>query len=163
MPTRNINLTVQQEAFVQKAVRTGEYQNASEMIRAALAALQRSRREDALKLELLRAEVRRGIADLEAGNQTVVEDVQLESFIDGLMSVTPEVKVHKRGKAKAKAKIRAKAKAHAKRPALPAPAMGRAPKLARAKKSAKAPTSARAKQPARARQPARAKQPARQR
>lgn len=32
MPTRNINLTSEQDAFVSKAVEAGEYQNASEAI-----------------------------------------------------------------------------------------------------------------------------------
>ena len=36
MPTRNINLTAEQDAFVQEVVEAGEYQNASEAIRDAL-------------------------------------------------------------------------------------------------------------------------------
>ena len=48
MPTRNISLTDQQDAFVERVVKTGQYQNASEAIRDALRMLQQKRREDAL-------------------------------------------------------------------------------------------------------------------
>jgi Arc/MetJ-type ribon-helix-helix transcriptional regulator len=34
MPTRNISLTDEQDAFVEKVVKAGEYQNASEAVRA---------------------------------------------------------------------------------------------------------------------------------
>lgn len=54
MPTRNISLTDEQDAFVEQVVEAGEYQNASEAIRDALRALQQRRREDALRLEALR-------------------------------------------------------------------------------------------------------------
>ena len=33
MPTRNISLTAEQDAFIEKAVKSGEYQNASEAVR----------------------------------------------------------------------------------------------------------------------------------
>jgi putative addiction module CopG family antidote len=49
MPTRNISLTPEQDAFVEGVVKAGEYQNASEAVRDALRALQQRRREDALK------------------------------------------------------------------------------------------------------------------
>jgi putative addiction module CopG family antidote len=54
MPTRNISLTPEQDAFVESVVEAGEYQNASEAVRDALRALQQRRREDALKLKALR-------------------------------------------------------------------------------------------------------------
>jgi antitoxin ParD1/3/4 len=48
MPTRNISLTPEQDACVEKVVEAGEYQNASEAIRDALRVLQQRRREDSL-------------------------------------------------------------------------------------------------------------------
>ncbi len=45
MPTRNISLTPEQDAFVEKVVQAGEYQNASEAVRDALRTLQQRRRE----------------------------------------------------------------------------------------------------------------------
>jgi len=67
MPTRNIRLTDEQDAFVERLVKSGEYQNASEAVRDGLRALQRRRREDALKLKALRRAAREGIAALERG------------------------------------------------------------------------------------------------
>ncbi len=43
MPTRNISLTPEQDAFVDKVVEAGEYQNASETVRDALRVLQQRR------------------------------------------------------------------------------------------------------------------------
>jgi antitoxin ParD1/3/4 len=116
MPTRNINLTPQQDAFVQKVVQSGEYQNASEAIRAALAALQRSRKEEALKLKVLRAEVRKGMAELDAGEFFDVEEGQLESFMESLLP--KQAASAKRAEAKAtKSAGSAKAKPPSKRTA----------------------------------------------
>jgi len=57
MPTRNISLTPEQDAFVAQVVKDGEYQNASEAVRDALRLLQQRRREDTLKLKALRAAI----------------------------------------------------------------------------------------------------------
>jgi antitoxin ParD1/3/4 len=56
MPTRNVNLTAEQDAFVEDVVRAGKYQNASEAIRDAVRGLQQCLQADELKLELLRAQ-----------------------------------------------------------------------------------------------------------
>jgi antitoxin ParD1/3/4 len=84
MPTRNVSLTPQQDAFVAKMVKSGEYQNASEAIRDALRALQLRRKEDALKLKTLREEVALGIAALERGNFVDVDEADLGSYLKGL-------------------------------------------------------------------------------
>ena len=36
MPTRNVNLTDEQDAFVERMVKSGKYQNASEAMRDAV-------------------------------------------------------------------------------------------------------------------------------
>lgn len=41
MPTRNVNLTEELDRFVLGKVETGRYENASEVVRAALRALER--------------------------------------------------------------------------------------------------------------------------
>ena len=41
MPTRNVNLTDELDRFVAKKVKTGRYQNASEVVRAGLRTLER--------------------------------------------------------------------------------------------------------------------------
>ena len=55
MPTRNINLTEQLDRFVDKRIRSGQYANASEVVRAGLRALEQDEKEDKAKLEALRA------------------------------------------------------------------------------------------------------------
>lgn len=84
MPTRNISLTTEQDAFIAQVVDTGEYQNASEAIRDALRALQQRRREDALKLKALRAAIKLGLDDLDLGNYIDVDASQLGSYLDSL-------------------------------------------------------------------------------
>ncbi|MEX2319486.1 MAG: type II toxin-antitoxin system ParD family antitoxin [Bauldia sp.] len=84
MPTRNISLTREQDAFVDEVVKSGDYQNASEAMRDALRALQQRRREDALKLEKLRALIDEGIDDLEHGRFDEVSDSELEAYFETL-------------------------------------------------------------------------------
>ena len=55
MPTRNINLTMQLDRFVDKRIRNGQFANASEVVRAGLRALDRDEKEDKAKLAALRA------------------------------------------------------------------------------------------------------------
>ena len=84
MPTRNISLTPEQDAFIEKAIKSGEYQNASEAIRDALRALQQRRREDALKLKALRMQIKAGVDALERGEFTEVADADLDGYLEGL-------------------------------------------------------------------------------
>jgi antitoxin ParD1/3/4 len=60
MPTRNINLTPELDQYVASRIESGQYANASEVLRAGLRVLERSEREDEVKLELLRAAVLAG-------------------------------------------------------------------------------------------------------
>lgn len=84
MPTRNISLTDEQDAFVEGVVKAGEYQNASEAIRDALRVLQQRRREDALKLKALRMLIKAGVDALEEGDFVEVDDPDLETYLEGL-------------------------------------------------------------------------------
>ena len=84
MPTRNVSLTAEQDAFVKRVVKAGEYQNASEAMRDALRALQQRRREDALKLEALRAHIGQGIAALERDAADELEEDELEAYLSKL-------------------------------------------------------------------------------
>jgi len=89
MPTRNISLTPEQDAFIEKAVKSGEYQNASEAVRDALRTLQQRRREDALKLIALRTQIKAGIEALERGEYTEVADADLDQYFETLVSDKP--------------------------------------------------------------------------
>ena len=84
MPTRNISLTAEQDAFVEKIVEDGEYQNASEAIRDALRVLQQRRREDRLRLKSLRAQIKAGTDALERGDFAEIDDADLEGFLERL-------------------------------------------------------------------------------
>ena len=84
MPTRNISLTPEQDAFIESVVEAGEYQNASEAVRDALRALRQRRHEDALKLKALRMQIKVGVDALERGEFTEVDDVDLESYLESL-------------------------------------------------------------------------------
>ncbi|MGH7814382.1 MAG: type II toxin-antitoxin system ParD family antitoxin [Candidatus Binataceae bacterium] len=87
MPTRNVSLTAEQDAFVKSMVNAGEYQNASEAIREAIRTLQRRRKEDALKLKALRMRIKAGIDALERGDFEEIEDADLEAYLDRLAAV----------------------------------------------------------------------------
>jgi antitoxin ParD1/3/4 len=89
MPTRNISLTREQDAFIAKVVEAGEYQNASEALRDALRALQQRRREDALRLTALRAEIEKGARDLDRGDFVEIDDTDLERYLARLMPRRP--------------------------------------------------------------------------
>jgi len=62
MPTRNVNLTDELDRFVATRIESGRYDNASEVVRAALRTLEREEQEFEAKLALLRAAIAEGDA-----------------------------------------------------------------------------------------------------
>jgi len=62
MPTRNVNLTAELDRFVLKRIKTGRYENASEVVRAALRTLEREEQQYEAKLAVLRAAIDEGDA-----------------------------------------------------------------------------------------------------
>ena len=60
MPTRNVNLTDELDRFVVTKVESGRYENASEVIRAALRTLEREEQRYEAKLAALRAAIDAG-------------------------------------------------------------------------------------------------------
>jgi antitoxin ParD1/3/4 len=85
MPTRNISLTPEQDAFIDEMLKAGEYANASEAVRDAIRTLQQRRAVEALKLERLRRSIDAGLADLERGEYEEVDDADLEDWLDRLV------------------------------------------------------------------------------
>lgn len=85
MPTRNINLTVELDGFVEAVVRAGKYQNASEAVRDAVRGLQKRHCEDELKLAALRTQLEAGVAALERGDFIEIDDDDLDDFFDRLV------------------------------------------------------------------------------
>ncbi len=62
MPTRNVNLTDELDRFVATRIENGRYENASEVVRAALRTLEREEREYEVKLTLLQQAIDEGDA-----------------------------------------------------------------------------------------------------
>jgi antitoxin ParD1/3/4 len=62
MPTRNVNLTQELDRFVLARVESGRFENASEVVRAALRTLEREERLYEAKLQALRAAIDEGDA-----------------------------------------------------------------------------------------------------
>ena len=85
MPTRNVSLTPEQDAYIEEVLEKGEYRNASEAMRDAIRALQQRREMDALKLERRRRSIDTGLADLERGDYEEVDDADLEAWLDRLV------------------------------------------------------------------------------
>ena len=62
MPTRNVNLTNELDHFVARKVKSGRYENASEVVRAGLRTLEREEQQYKAKLAALRAAIDQGDA-----------------------------------------------------------------------------------------------------
>lgn len=62
MPTRNVNLTEELDHFVASQIKSGRYDNASEVVRSALRVLNREEQEHEAKLAALRAAIDEGDA-----------------------------------------------------------------------------------------------------
>jgi antitoxin ParD1/3/4 len=62
MPTRNVNLTEELDRFVLTKVESGRYENASEVVRAALRTLEREEQQYEAQLAGLRAAIDEGDA-----------------------------------------------------------------------------------------------------
>jgi antitoxin ParD1/3/4 len=91
MPTRNVSLTAEQDAFVKRMVKAGEYQNASEAIRDALRVLQQKRREDELRLKALRVQIKTGVDAQERGDFVEVAGADLDEYLEGLTGMPSKV------------------------------------------------------------------------
>lgn len=71
MPTRNINLTPEMDRFVAAKIRSGQYANASEVLRAGLRALDEDDKENQARLEALRTAIQSGIDSGVAGGDVI--------------------------------------------------------------------------------------------
>ena len=62
MPTRNISLPVTLDSFVEETIKSGRYDNASEVVRAGLRLLLQEEKENLAKLEALKIAIAEGLA-----------------------------------------------------------------------------------------------------
>lgn len=85
MPTRNVVITDHQAKLIDALVESGEYQNASEVLREGIRLVEERRAAHAAKLEALRAAVQVGIDDFEKGNYKTFKDHrELSAHLDKL-------------------------------------------------------------------------------
>jgi antitoxin ParD1/3/4 len=66
MPTRNVSLTEKQDRFITAKVESGDYANASEVMRAALRGMEQEEQEYEEKMAVLRAAIAEGDASPDA-------------------------------------------------------------------------------------------------
>jgi antitoxin ParD1/3/4 len=76
MPTRNVVLTERQEALIESLVRSGRYQNASEVLRDGLRLVESREAEKAARLRALRHATAGGIASIEQGEYQEFESIE---------------------------------------------------------------------------------------
>jgi len=76
MPTRNVVLTSHQAVVVEQLVRSGRYQNASEVLRDGLRLVEQREAEDAARLIALRNAVVVGVADFEQDQFTALDTAE---------------------------------------------------------------------------------------
>lgn len=84
MPTRNVVLTDHQARVIEGLVKSGRYQNASEVVREGLRLVEHRAAEDAARLEALKKAAQVGWDDVEAGCFVEVADEDLDNFISTL-------------------------------------------------------------------------------
>lgn len=84
MPTRNVVLTDRQAELIDALVRSGRYQNASEVMREGLRLVERHAIEDAARLEALKNAAEKGWSDLDSGRYVDVAVDELGEFIGEL-------------------------------------------------------------------------------
>jgi antitoxin ParD1/3/4 len=70
MPTRNVNLTDELDTFILEKVESGRYENASEVVRAALRTFEREEQRIEAKLTALRHAIDQGDASGMAEEKT---------------------------------------------------------------------------------------------
>lgn len=76
MPTRNVSLTDELDSYVEQSVRSGHYDNASEVIRAAIRALRQADLEDQAKVEALKVAIAEGLEGPFVDGPTVIAEMR---------------------------------------------------------------------------------------
>jgi antitoxin ParD1/3/4 len=76
MPTRNVNLPDKLDQFITAKVASGDYANASEVMRAALRLMERDEREYEEKLAALRVAIAEGDASPDAEGDDLFEEIR---------------------------------------------------------------------------------------
>jgi len=94
MPTRNVVLTDRQAELVERLVKEGRYQNASEVMREGLRLVEDKEEDAKARIKALREAARIGIADIEGGRYRTFDsaadvDRHLETVRDRALAKKP--------------------------------------------------------------------------
>lgn len=84
MATRNVVLSEHQHELVEALVRSGRFQNASEVLREGLRLLERQESHEAAKVAVLRRAAKEGWSDLASGRFDDVDEESLDGFVEQL-------------------------------------------------------------------------------
>lgn len=84
MAARNVVLSQHQHELAEALVRSGRYQNTSEVLREGLRLLERREAEDAAKVAFLREVVDLAWSDLGSGRYAEVDDAGLDDLVGQL-------------------------------------------------------------------------------
>lgn len=84
MPTRNVVLTDHHEKVIEELVRSGRYQNASEVLREGIRLIEKREAADKAKLEALRAAIQVADAQIANGEYLEFDEQGLSDFFDGI-------------------------------------------------------------------------------
>jgi antitoxin ParD1/3/4 len=97
MPTRNVVLTDHQAQLVDRLVKSGRYQNASEVLREGLRLVETQADLDRARLQALHDAAKVGIADFEAGRFTRFADADelKRHFSEAAAAITDETAARK--------------------------------------------------------------------
>jgi antitoxin ParD1/3/4 len=96
MPIRNVQLPERSDEFLETALRSGRFSNASEIVIEGLRLLeergaQESDPSDAEKLEWLRAALQEGFEEIDRGECTTLRSPdEITAFVQQLASGTPQ-------------------------------------------------------------------------
>lgn len=89
MPTRNVVLTDRHHKLIDRLVKAGRYQNASEVLRSGLRLVEKHERDQASKLRALRAAVQVGVDELDSGKGIRFESFEaLDAYVAALVERT---------------------------------------------------------------------------
>ena len=81
MPTQNVNLPDHQAKFIQQRVKSGRYQNASEVVRAGLRLLEQQESEDQLRLQALKKITQQAFDALDHGEHATFTPQVLDEYL----------------------------------------------------------------------------------
>ena len=86
MPTRNVSLPKALDLFVNRTIKTGRYDNASEVVRAGLRLLAREEKENTEKFVWLKTAISEGIASMDTALDDDEAVKEVEEYMAGLVA-----------------------------------------------------------------------------